>query len=106
MQPDLNQMMRSLGKAQEELFKAQEQLAKTEVEGSAGGGAVKVSCTGAFVFKSIKIQPDAVDTSDLGMLEDLILTAVNDATSKAQELGQKQMAQSMKGVNLPPGLRF
>lgn len=106
MQPDLNQMMRSIGKAQQELLKAQEELKKAEVEGTAGGGAVKVVCTGAFAFKSIKISPDAIDTSDLGMLEDLIVTALNDATSKAQALGEKRMAQSMKGVNLPPGLGF
>lgn len=106
MQPNFDQMMRQFTKAQQELLKAQDALAKAEVEGQAGGGAVKVTCTGAFAFKAVKIQPDAVDPSDLGMLEDLLLTAINDATTKAQELGQKQMAQSMKGVQLPPGLGF
>ncbi|CAN5527116.1 YbaB/EbfC family nucleoid-associated protein [bacterium] len=106
MQPDINQMMRSVQKAQQELLKAQDELAKATVEGSAGGGAVKVVCAGNFQFQAIKIQAEAVDVNDMGMLEDLILTAINDATKKAQEMGEKKMANSMKGVSLPPGLGF
>ena len=106
MQPDISQMMRSVKKAQEELLKAQDELAKATVEGTAGGGAVRAVCAGNFQFKSIKIQPDAIDTTDVGMLEDLILTAINDATKKAQEMGESKMANSMMGVSLPPGLGF
>ena len=106
MQPDFEQMMRSVVKAQEELMKVQNELASAEVEGQAGGGAVRVVCNGEFQFKAVKIKPDAVDMSDLTMLEDLVLTAVNDAAIKAKEMGQKKMASSMKGIPLPPGMGF
>lgn len=104
MQPDFNDMMRSMMKAQQELQKVQDELARTEVEGQAGGGVVKVVCNGEFQFKSIKIKPEAVDMSDLTMLEDLVLTAVNDAAIKAKEMGQQKMTKSMQGIPLPPGM--
>ncbi len=104
MQPNMQDMMRSVQKAQQELLKAQDELAKATVEGTAGGGVVTVVCTGNFQFQAVKIKPEAVDTSDMGMLEDLILTAINDATKKAQAMGESKMQNSMKGVNLPPGL--
>lgn len=106
MQPDLEQMMRSMAMAQKNLEKVQNELAKAEVEGQAGGGAVKVVCNGEFQFKSVKIKAEAVDMSDLTMLEDLVLTAVNDAANKAKEMGQSKMAASMQGIPLPPGLNF
>ena len=104
MQPDFEKMMSAMAKAQEQLFKVQNELATLNVEGQAGCGAVKVVCNGEFQFKSIKIQPDAVDMSDLTMLEDLVLTAINDASSKAKDIGQQKMTSSMKGIPLPPGL--
>jgi Uncharacterized protein conserved in bacteria len=58
MQPDLNEMMRNVQKMQEVMAQLQGELASTVVEGKAGGGAVKISCTGELEFQSVKIQPD------------------------------------------------
>lgn len=101
MQPDMNQLIMQAQKLQREVQRVQEELARTPVEGSAGGGAVKVTCTGAIEFTKIKISPEAVDPSDIDTLEDLVLTAIKDATNKA-----KEMAQAKTGPLMPPGLGF
>jgi|ERR1700678_4292931 nucleoid-associated protein EbfC len=98
MQPDMNQLMMQAQKLQREMQRVQEELAKTPVEGSAGGGAVKVTCTGAFEFTAVKIKPEAVDPADIDTLEDLVLTAIRDATGKA-----KEMAENKAGGLMPPG---
>jgi nucleoid-associated protein EbfC len=100
MQPDMNQLMMQAQKMQRELMRIQEELAKTPVEGSAGGGAVKVTCTGAFEFTTVKIKPEAVDPADIDTLEDLVLTAIKDATNKAKEMAQSKAG----GLGVPPGL--
>jgi hypothetical protein len=102
MQPDMNQLMQQAKKMQDQILKMQETLAKTPVEGSAGGGAVTVTCTGAMEFTAIKIKPEAVDPSDIDTLEDLVLTAIQDATKKAHDLAQSKAG----GLGLPPGLGF
>ncbi len=101
MQPDMNQLMQAMAKAQQDMQKAQAELSSSTVEGQAGGGAVKITCTGDFEFRSVKIKPEAVDTSDLGMLEDLLLTAINDAANKAKETAARKMQAIM-----PPGMGF
>jgi DNA-binding YbaB/EbfC family protein len=105
MQPDLSEMMRNVQKMQEVMEALQGELAKTKVEGSAGGGAVTVSCTGELEFQSVKIQPNAIDPNDIGTLEDLVLTAVKDACQKAKNLGRDKMGNSFSnsGIQLPPG---
>ena len=81
-------MMRQM---QSQMAKMQEALAKETVEGSAGGGVVVVVMTGEQKVQSIKISPEAIDPDDVGMLEDLVLTAVNDALVKSQELVAKRL---------------
>ncbi len=105
MQPDLNEMMRNVQKMQEVMETLQNELAKAKIEGTAGGGAVTVSCTGELEFQSVKVRPDAVDLNDLGTLEDLILTAIKDACQKAKNLGRDKMGNSFNnsGIQLPPG---
>jgi len=102
MQPDLNQMMRNVQKMQQAMLKLQNDLANQDVEGTAGGGAVKVVASGALEFKSVKIKAEAVDPADVETLEDLVLMAIKDACDKAKQLGQEKMSQS--GISLPPGL--
>ena len=75
------------------------QPATASGEGQAGGGAVKITCSGDFEFKSVKIKADAVDASDPGMLEDLVLTAINDAANKAKESAARKMQ-----ALIPPGM--
>ncbi len=95
------QMMRQVKELQAKLAKAQEELGNTEVEGSAGGGAVTVTIDGHQNVKSVKISPDAVDPDDIGLLEDLVLAAVNEAIKKAQELAQDRLGALTGGLNIP-----
>lgn len=110
MSQDFAKMMRdaqkSLMKMQEDMKRMQEELAAIMVEGTAGGGAVTITCNGNGEWKSLKIKPEAVDPSDVETLEDLVLAAVKDATTKTQDQVQKRSNNLTKGMNLPPGLGF
>ena len=86
---------------QAKLAKAQEELGKATVEASSGGGAVTVVVNGHQQLLSVKIQPDAVDADDVEMLEDLVLTAVNEGMDKARELASKQLGEITGGLNIP-----
>jgi len=77
-------MLEQLAQMQERLQKAQEEIENRVAEATAGGGAVKVEITGGYRVKSLKIDPDAVDPDDLGMLEDLVIAAVNEALQQVQ----------------------
>lgn len=87
----MQNLMRQAQKMQEEMQKAQEELDELEVEGSAGGGLVSVTMNAKKVVQSISIKPDAVDTEDLTMLEDLLIAALNDAYDKADEVYAEKM---------------
>lgn len=95
--------MKMLQQMQARLMKVQEELGETIIEGTAGGGAVTVQVTGLRAVKGIKINPDAVDTEDIEMLEDTILAAIQEAMTKAEELAQQKMG--LGGMNVP-GLGF
>ncbi len=94
-------MMKQLEKAQKQLAKVQEELGNETVEASAGGGVVTVVMTGHQKVVSVKIAPEAVDPNDVGMLEDLITAAVNEAVQKSQELVTKRMGQVTGGLKIP-----
>jgi len=99
------QMMRQMQKkVQDSLSRIQEDLASEEVEGSAGGGLVRVKVNGSQEVLSIKIDPSVVNAEEVDVLEDLILVAVKDAMSRAQEIGAQKMSQLTGGLGLPPGL--
>ena len=83
--------MKQAQKMQEEMQKAQAELEETEVIGSAGGGLVKVTMTAKKVVTGININPDAIDTEDLTMLEDLIIAALNDGYEKADKAYSEKM---------------
>ena len=87
----MQNLMKQAQKMQEGMQKAQEELEDAIIEGTAGGGLVKVSVNGKKVVKGIEISPDAVDTDDITMLEDLIVAALNDAYGKADKLYQEKM---------------
>ncbi|MBQ3115683.1 MAG: YbaB/EbfC family nucleoid-associated protein [Clostridia bacterium] len=87
----MQNLMRQAQKMQEEMQKAQAELEELEVEGSAGGGLVKVTMTAKKVVNSITINPDAVDLDDITMLEDLLVAALNDGYSKAEEIYNEKM---------------
>ena len=90
---NINSLMKEAKKMQADMQKTQEELATKEFEASAGGGAINVKVTGEKVIKEIKINKDVVDPDDVEMLEDLILTCVNEALRKVdsaqnQEFGK------------------
>jgi DNA-binding YbaB/EbfC family protein len=97
----MNQMMQQMKKMQQQMLKAQEELAGKVVDGSAGGGVVQVQANGHKQILSIAIKPEAVDPDDVEMLQDLVLTAVNDALAKAEALASKDMGQFTGGMKIP-----
>jgi len=86
---------------QQQMAQVQDELAKRTVEASSGGGAVKVSakCDGSLA--SIKINPQALNPGDAQLLEDMILTAVNQALAQAKEISNTEMGKLTSGLSLP-----
>ena len=103
----LNNLMKSFSKVQEEMARVQNELAGLTVEGSAGGGMVKVVSNGKQEIQSIKIDPEIL-SDDVEMVEDMIVAAVNQALTRSQELSQEKMAGLTGGMmaNLPGGLKI
>lgn len=83
--------MKQAQQMQEQLKKAQDELKESEFVGSAGGGMVKVTVSGAKEVLAVSINPEAVDPDDMEMLEDLVTAAVNDALNKAAEKERELM---------------
>jgi nucleoid-associated protein EbfC len=108
MSQDFSKLMRDaqkqMQKMQQDMAQMQAELASTTIEGTAGGGVVSVKCTGSGEFTSVKIKPEAVDPDDVETLEDLVLAAVKDAASKANQLAQDKTGKITSGLNLPPGM--
>ena len=82
---NMNQLMKQAKKMQEDMEKTQEELQEKEFEATAGGNAISVKVTGAKMIKEINIQKDVVDPEDVEMLQDLILTCVNEALRKVDD---------------------
>ncbi|MDZ7801598.1 MAG: YbaB/EbfC family nucleoid-associated protein [Trueperaceae bacterium] len=92
---NIQKLMKEAQKAQEKMSQAQERLAEMTVEGSAGGGLVTVTATGAGDVTKVHIDPSAIDPEDAELLEDLVAAAVADAQRKAKELQQEEMGGAM-----------
>ncbi|NMA71537.1 MAG: YbaB/EbfC family nucleoid-associated protein [Firmicutes bacterium] len=103
---NFNKMMKQVQRMQAEMARLQEELANRRVEGSAGGGAVRVVANGHQELVEVVIDPAAVDPEDVEILQDLVLTAVNDALTQARELAAQEMAKVTGGLKVPglPGL--
>ena len=95
---NIQQMMKQAQQMQERL---QKQMAELRVEGNAGGGMVTVVVNGAKQVQSLKIDPEVVSKDDVGMLEDLIAAAVNDAQRRVDEAMKKQMGGMLGGMGIP-----
>ncbi len=97
----LGKLLKQAQKMQEDMQRIQEELTRCEVEGSAGGGAVKAvaKCDGSVV--SIKIDPKVVDPKDVEMLEDLVLGAVTNALQTAKKTQEAEMGKITAGMNIP-----
>ena len=94
-------MLRQAQQLQQRLARVQEELEQETVEVTAGGGAITVVVNGKQKLQSVKIDPAAVDPQDVGMLEDLVLAAVNEAMDKAQELAAQRMSAVTGGMKIP-----
>ena len=101
---NMMKMMKQAADLQKNMKKKQAELAKTEVRFSAGGGMVTAVASCDMKIKSIRINPDAVDPSDVEMLEDLVLAAVDGALSAAQETMTKEMGKLTGDMGLPGGM--
>lgn len=98
---DVAGLLKQAQKMQQEMARAQEELRHQVVEGSSGGGVVKVRFNGALEILSIKLDPEAVDPNDVEALEDLIQTAVKVGLERARELGKEQLGRLTGGLTLP-----
>lgn len=106
---DIMKMMKQAQNLQQKLKDTQDELANTEVTGESAGGAVKVICDGQGKFKSIKLSPEAinpenpssVDADTVEMLEDVITTAILQASKKATDEMEAKMKSITGGLNIP-----
>jgi DNA-binding YbaB/EbfC family protein len=98
---NLNNLMKQAQKLQKEMEQAQQELETKEFEASVGGGAVLVKVNGKKEVLSIKIKEEVVDPDDVEMLEDLVLSAVNEALKKAEEETANKMGKLTGGMNIP-----
>jgi DNA-binding YbaB/EbfC family protein len=103
---NIGQMMKQAQAMQAKMQEMQAALERTEVTGVAGGGMVEVTVTGKGEMRRIKIDPKLVDPADVGMLEDLIVAAANDARAKVEQHMQSEMSKLTGGLQLPPGLKL
>jgi DNA-binding YbaB/EbfC family protein len=100
----LQQMMKQAQKMQQQIAAAQAELAEAELTGTAGGGLVSVTVSGAGEIKAVKIDPRAVDPEDVETLEDLVLAAVHNANDAVRKLTEEKMGPvtgGMGGLGLP-----
>ncbi|PPU73208.1 MULTISPECIES: YbaB/EbfC family nucleoid-associated protein [Xanthomonas] len=104
MRGNIAQLMQQAQKMQESLQRAQEELAKLEVTGTAGGGMVSVTLTGAKECRKVRIDPSIL--SDQEMAEDLIAAAFNDASNKIDAESKDRMGSATAGMQLPPGMKL
>ena len=98
---NMNQMLKQAQKMQADMAALQEDLEQREFSATSGGGMVEVTVDGKHLIKNIKINPDAVDTDDIEMLEDLIIVAVNEAIANATKTSEEEMGAITGGLNMP-----
>ena len=98
---NMNNMVRQAQKMQEDIQAVQERLEQTEFTETAGGGMIELVMTGGRELKSVKINPDIVDKDDIEMLQDLIISAVNEAVKQVEDTNEKEMGAITGGVSFP-----
>ncbi|MDA8165200.1 MAG: YbaB/EbfC family nucleoid-associated protein [Desulfobacteraceae bacterium] len=98
---DMNLIMKQAQQFQERLARMQEELAGRQVTSTVGGGMVSATVNGKNELVSLAIGPEAIDPQDPGMLQDLVVAAVNDAMRQAKEMAQAEMAKLTGGIKIP-----
>jgi DNA-binding YbaB/EbfC family protein len=94
-------LLEAAQRMQQDLAKAQEELAHKRVEASAGGGMVVAVVTGKLELVELKIEPSVIDPKDAGMLQDLVVAAVNQALAKAKTMAQAELSKLTGGLQMP-----
>ena len=102
---DMQKMLKQAKKMQQQLADVQDGLKDVVVEATAGGGMVKATMSGDGVLQSITIDPQALDPEDGELLQDMIVAAVNEASSNASDVANQRMGAITGGLNIP-GLGF
>jgi len=93
--------LRQIQELQAKLVKVQEDLGNTNVEVTAGGGAIKIVINGHQQFQSIAISPEVVNPDDVDFLQDIVLAACNEAVQKSQEMAAQNMSKLTGGMKIP-----
>ena len=106
MNNNFNEMMKRAQEMQKKMQEMQDSLSNLEVEGTSGGGMVKIIMNCKNEVKKIDIDPSIVKQDDKTMMEDLIVAALNDAKSKAEEKSKEEMKKLTGGLGLPPGMKM
>ncbi|MCQ4935467.1 MULTISPECIES: YbaB/EbfC family nucleoid-associated protein [Anaerotignum] len=97
---NMNNLMKQAQKMQKQMQEKQEELGERTLEMTSGGGAVKVVITGKKEIKELKLNPDVVDPDDVEMLEDLIMSAVNEAIRQVEEMYNNEMGRMTGGMGM------
>ena len=97
----MGNLQRMAQQMQQEMLRIQSELETTIVDGSAGGGVVRATATGKQELVSVTIDPSAVDPSDVDMLQDLIVAAVNDALGNSRRVAEEKMSAVTGGLRIP-----
>ncbi len=103
---NMSQIMKQAKVMQEKMAEMQKKIEQTEVEGTSGGGAVKVLINGKHEVKKINIDKSLIDPKESEVLEDLIIAALNDANKKIAENTNNQLGSISSGMGLPPGMKL
>lgn len=103
-QGNMGKMMKQVQQMQKKMAQLQEELAEMTVEASSGGGVVRIIANGRKEIVAVTIEEEALEDKDVEMLQDLILSAANEALRLAEEKTTEEMQKITGGLNLPPGL--
>lgn len=98
---NMNSMIKQAQKMQDQITELQEDIEARDFSATAGGGAVEVVLTGKKTIKSLTLKPEVVDPEDIEMLQDLIISAVNEALNSIESTTEAEMSQITGGVSLP-----
>ena len=103
---NMSQIMKQAKAMQEKMAEMQKKIEETEIEGSSGGGAVKIVMNGKHEIKNLFIDPSIINPDEKEVLEDLIIAALNDVNKKIAENTNDQLGSISGGMGLPPGLKL
>lgn len=103
---DMMGLMKQAQAMQAKMQSVQAELDQVMVEGTAGGGMVKLSMTAKGEIRGVKIDPSLLVPEDVEILEDLVVAASSDAKAKAERVMQERMAEVTKGLPIPPGMKL